>query len=274
MILDGRKIKNETLDELRYEVSEFSEKPSFVVIQVGNDEASNVYIKQKEKMAVELGYKFVHKKFDEQISQEELIREINNLNNDSSIDGILVQMPIPEHLDSIAIQNSVNPNKDVDGLTYINSGRTVANAKGLVPCTPKGIVALLDHYNITLEGANVVVIGRSLLVGKPIANLLINRNATVTVCHSKTKNLSDYTKMADIVIVAVGKDHFLKEDMVKDGAVIIDVGINRVNDKLYGDVDFDNVSKKASYITPVPGGVGPMTIAMLATNVYEAHNMK
>ena len=272
--MDGKELKKKILNDLKVKVQELDSQLGLAVVQVGNNEASNVYIKQKEKMAVELGYKFVHKKFDEQISQEELIIEINNLNNDPSIDGILVQMPIPNHLDSIAIQNSVDPNKDVDGLTYINSGRTIANAKGLVPCTPKGIVTLLDHYNIPLKGANVVVIGRSLLVGKPIANLLINRNATVTVCHSKTKNLSDYTKMADIVIVAVGKDHFLKEDMVKDGAVIIDVGINRVNDKLYGDVDFDNVSKKASYITPVPGGVGPMTIAMLATNVYEAHNMK
>ena len=272
--MNGKELKKEILEDLKNKVQQLDTQLGLAVIQVGNDEASNVYIKQKEKMALELGYKFVHKKFEDNVSQEELIDEINKLNDDNSIDGILVQMPIPNHLDSKVIQNSVNPNKDVDGLTYINSGRTIANAKGLVPCTPKGIVALLDHYNIPLEGANVVVIGRSLLVGKPIANLLINRNATVTVCHSKTKNISGYTKMADIVIVAVGLYHFLKEDMVKDGAVIIDVGINRVDDKLYGDVDFDNVSKKASYITPVPGGVGPMTIAMLATNVYEAHKIR
>ena len=199
---------------------------------------------------------------------------IDELNHDDDIDGILVQMPLPDHIDSSLVQNAIDSYKDVDGLTFINAGRLVQGMPSLVPCTPKGIVDLLDEYNIKIEGTQVVVIGRSVLVGKPIANLLTNRNASVTICHSKTKDIKLYTKNADIIIVAVGKQEFLKADMVKDGAVVIDVGINRINGKLKGDVDYDNVSKVAGYITPVPGGVGPMTVYELMSNVLVAHNLR
>ena len=205
---------------------------------------------------------------------EEIIKEIESLNNDDGIDGIIVQMPLPKHLNDEEIQNTIDPLKDVDGLTYVNSGRLVQNVPGLVPCTPKGIIDILDNYNIGLEGANIVVIGRSILVGKPIAALLTNRNATVVLTHSKTKDLANITRNADIIIAAVGKANFVTEDMVKDGAVVIDVGINRLDGKLCGDVDYDNVKEKCSYITPVPGGVGPMTVYELMNNVYEAHVLR
>ena len=273
IIMDGKKLKEKTLNKLKEEIKDLDTTLGLAVIQVGNDEASNVYVNQKRKMAIELGYKFVYKIFSSNISQANLIKEIDILNKDDSIHGILVQMPVPEHIDSKAVQNSIDPAKDVDGLTYLNGGRLISKEDGLKPCTPKGIIALLEEYNIPIEGKNAVVVGRSMLVGKPIANLLLNKNATVTICHSKTKDVKKYTKSADIVVVAVGKPHFLTDDMVKKGAVVVDVGISRVDGKLYGDVDFDNVSKKASYITPVPGGVGPMTVAELACNVYEAYKL-
>ena len=269
IIMDGKKLKEKTLNKLKEEIKDLDTTLGLAVIQVGNDEASNVYVNQKRKMAIELGYKFVYKIFSSNISQANLIKEIDILNKDDSIHGILVQMPVPEHI----VQNSIDPAKDVDGLTYLNGGRLISKEDGLKPCTPKGIIALLEEYNIPIEGKNAVVVGRSMLVGKPIANLLLNKNATVTICHSKTKDVKKYTKSADIVVVAVGKPHFLTDDMVKKGAVVVDVGISRVDGKLYGDVDFDNVSKKASYITPVPGGVGPMTVAELACNVYEAYKL-
>ncbi len=273
IIMDGKKLKEKTLNKLKEEIKDLDTTLGLAVIQVGNDEASNVYVNQKRKMAIELGYKFVYKIFSSNISQANLIKEIDILNKDDSIHGILVQMPVPEHIDPKAVQNSIDPAKDVDGLTYLNSGRLISKEDGLKPCTPKGIIALLEEYNIPIEGKNAVVVGRSMLVGKPIANLLLNKNATVTICHSKSKDVKKYTKSADIVVVAVGKPHFLTADMVKKGAVIIDVGISRVDGKLYGDVDFEEVSKKASYITPVPGGVGPMTVAELACNVYEAYKL-
>ncbi len=270
--MNGKEVKQKIFNQLKN--IHYSTPLGLAVLQVGNDEASNVYIKQKRKMAEELGFIFIHKVFSDDATQEEIITEIQKLNEDDSIDGILVQMPLPKHLDSSVIQNSIHPNKDVDGLTQINIGRLLSNKDGLIPCTPKGIVDLLEYYHISVDGKNVVVIGRSLLVGKPTANLLLNKNATVTVCHSKTENIKEYTLNADIVIVAVGKAGFLTEDMVSDNVIVIDVGINRIDGKLYGDVDFDNVSKKASYITPVPGGVGPMTVAELACNVYKAHDLK
>ena len=272
--MNGKILRDKKLTELKEKVGTLNCQLGLAVIQVGNDEASNVYVKQKEKLATELGYKFIHKVFEEDVDQAKLTRYIKKLNKDDSIDGILVQMPLPKHLDSSLIQNTIDSYKDVDGLTFINAGRLVQNMPSLVPCTPKGIMDLLDEYKIKLEGSQVVVIGRSVLVGKPMANLLTNRNASVTICHSKTKDISLYTKNADVVIVAVGKQGFLKEDMVKDGAVVIDVGINRVDGKLYGDVDFNNVKDKCSYITPVPGGVGPMTVCELMNNVYEAHCLR
>ena len=272
--MNGKILRDKKLIELKERIRELDSQLGLAVIQVGNDEASKVYVRQKEKIALELGYKFVHKVFKEDVEQDKLIRYIKKLNKDESIDGILVQMPLPKHLDSSVIQNTIDSYKDVDGLTFINAGRLVQGMPSLVPCTPKGIIDLLDEYKIKLEGSQVVVIGRSVLVGKPMANLLTNRNASVTICHSKTKDISLYTKNADIVIVAVGKAGYLKEDMVSPDTVVIDVGINRVNGKLYGDVDYENVSKVASHITPVPGGVGPMTVYELMHNVLVAHNLR
>ncbi len=272
--MNGKVLREELLTKLKEKLNNLSSQLGLCVIQVGNDEASNVYVRQKEKLALELGYKFIHKVFPSDVKQEEVIEYIEAVNNDDSIDGILVQMPLPKHLNEAVIQNEVDPYKDVDGLTYINAGRVSHGANALVPCTPKGIIDLLDNYNITIEGKNVVVIGRSVLVGKPIANLMTNRNATVTLCHSKTQNLEMYTREADIVIVAIGKAHFLKKDMIKEDAVVIDVGINRIDGKLYGDVFFEEVAEKASYITPVPGGVGPMTVYELMNNVHEAHILR
>ena len=273
-IMNGKELRDKTLKGLKKKVDKLGTTLGLAVIQVGTDEASTVYVNQKRKMAHEMGYKFVYKLFTKNISEKNLIREIDILNKDDSIDGILVQMPLPEHINPKVIQNSIDVNKDVDGLTLTSIGRLINNEEGLVPCTPKGIVALLDYYKVPIKGKNVVVIGRSMLVGKPVANLLLNRDATVALCHSKTKDIKAYTKNADIVIVAVGKAGFLKRDMIKKDAVVIDVGINRIEGKLCGDVDYDNVSKKASLITPVPGGVGPMTIAELANNVYEAHILR
>ena len=270
----AKEFKEKNLPLLKEKIMELNEQLGLAVIQVGNNEASNIYVKQKGKLAIELGYKFVHKQFPDTVNDEDIINYINELNNDDSIDGIIVQMPLPEHLNTELIQNSVSCEKDVDGLTHLNAGKLLHNSPALVPCTPKGIIELLDFYNIDVQGMNVVVIGRSLLVGKPVANALINRNATVTLCHSYSKDIPFYTKNADLVVVAVGVADFLKEDMVKDGVIVVDVGISRINDKLYGDVDFINVSKKASYITPVPGGVGPMTVYELMKNVYEAHKMR
>ena len=273
-IIDGKELRKKKLEELKERIKGTKKQLGLAVVQVGHDEASNVYIKQKEKLALELGYYFIHKNFEENVTQEELIKELNTLNNDDKVDGIIVQMPLPHHLDASVIQNTISPLKDVDGLTYVNAGKLIQNVDGLVPCTPKGIIDLLDEHEIALEGTNVVVIGRSILVGKPIANLLVNRNATVVLCHSKTKNIAEITKNADIIIVAVGKKHYLTADMVKKDAVVIDVGINREDGKLYGDADFDNLKDICSYITPVPGGVGPMTVYELMNNVHLAYTLR
>ncbi len=271
--LKGKELRDKKINSLKEIVGMLPTQLGLAVIQVGNDEASKVYVHQKEKLALEMGYKFIHKIFDEDVNQDDVISYIQELNEDDTIDGILVQMPLPKHLNTTEIQNTIDPNKDVDGLTFINAGRLVQNIPSLIPCTPKGIIDILDEYNIEIEGKNVVVIGRSILVGKPIANMLTNRNASVTICHSKTKDISFYTKNADIIIVAVGKAKFLTGDMVSPNTVIIDVGINRIDGKLIGDVDYEEVSKIASHITPVPGGVGPMTVYELMYNVYVAHQM-
>jgi len=270
-ILDGKKLKQEILEELKGEVLKLELKPKLVVIQVGTDPASDVYVNQKEKMANYIGYNYEHIKFEENVSEEELLSRIDKLNDDKEVSGILVQMPLPNHLNSKIIQNRISHLKDVDGLTDLNAGKLIHGEDTLVSCTPMGILDILTIYNIPLKGEHVVIVGRSDLVGKPLANLLLNNDATVTICNSKTKNLKDITKTADILIVAIGKKHFITEDMVKYDATVIDVGINRVDGKLYGDVDFDNVSKRAKYITPVPGGVGPMTVAELGKNVLKAY---
>ena len=273
IILDGKSIKNQILDNIRLEVIKLKDKPKLVVIQVGDDPASCVYVNQKKKMAEYVGYNFEHIKLPESVLEDEVIEIIDKLNEENGVDGILVQMPLPNHLNSKIIQNRIIPSKDVDGLTDINTGKLVHNCASLISCTPKGIVDLLDAYKIEIRGKHAVIVGRSDLVGKPLVNLLLNRDATVSICHSKTKDLSTITKLADILIIAIGKKEFIDESMIKDKSIVIDVGINRVDNKLYGDVKFDTVSKKASYITPVPGGVGPMTIAELAKNVLCAYKI-
>lgn len=274
-LLDGRKVKKEKLQQLREKLNRCEEQVGLAVIQIGEDPASSVYVRQKEKMANDLGYYFKHIKLSENVTEEEVLSLIDQLNEDNLIDGILVQMPIPKHLDSKKIQNRVHYLKDVDGLTDINAGRLIHNQDTLVPCTPMGIMTLLEYYGIEVSGKNVVIVGRSDLVGKPLAALMTNQDATVTICHSKTKNLSTYTKQADILVVAVGKSNLIREKDVKEEAIIIDVGINRLEDgKLCGDVDFESVSRKASYITPVPGGVGQMTVYELGNNTYKAKMLR
>ena len=273
-IIDGKKIKKEILDELKDEVNKLKDKPNFVVIQVGNNEASNVYIKQKAKMAEHIGYGYTHLKLAEDITEEVLLNEIDKLNKDKNIHGILVQMPLPSHIDTNKIQNAVIPEKDVDGLSDINAGMLFHGKDSLFSCTPYGVMELLKRYNINVEGKHAVVVGRSNLVGKPMSIMLTNAGATVTLCHSKTKDLAKYTKKADILIVTVGKPKLITADMVRRGTVVIDVGINRLDSGLCGDVDYENVSKKCSYITPVPGGVGPMTVAMLGSNVLKAYKIQ
>lgn len=274
MIIDGKSSKLEILNNLHEEVKALKEKPTLCVIQVGNNEASNVYINQKRKMCETVGYNFIHEKYDDTILEMELLEKIKKLNLDDNINAILVQMPLPKGMNAKKIQNAVSPKKDVDGLNDYNIVNLINSNEELCPCTAYGIIELLNKYCIDIEGSNVVVIGRSSLVGMPLFHMLENRNATVTLCHSKTKNLAEITKKADILISATGVVHLVKDYMVKDNAVVIDVGITRMNGLLYGDVDFENVKDKASFITPVPGGVGPMTIASLAKNVLKAYKMQ
>ena len=274
-ILDGKRIKLEILNDLKEKISKLERRPGLVVIQVGNDPASSVYVKQKANMAGIADIDFEHIKLDEDINQDILIDIINSLNANKFVDGILVQMPLPSHLNAKVIQNAIDPFKDVDGLTDINMGKLSHNVDSLVPCTPMGIIDMLKFYNIDINGKCVTIVGRSDLVGKPLSSLMTNNNATTILCHSKTNNLADFTRMADILVCAIGKPKFITEDMVKDGSVVVDVGINRLDDgKLCGDVDFDNVKNKASFITPVPGGVGQMTVAELGKNTYKAYLLK
>jgi methylenetetrahydrofolate dehydrogenase (NADP+)/methenyltetrahydrofolate cyclohydrolase len=271
-IIDGKSIKNEIIENLKKEIKHYMIKPCLAVIQIGNNEASNTYIKAKEKTCNEIGIYFKHIKFEETAKEIEVINKILELNNDEYVHGILLQLPLPEGFNQDKLINYIARNKDVDGLTDINIGKIFNNKPGLVSCTPQGIMKIFEHENIELKGKNVTIIGRSNLVGKPLIGLLLNKDATVTICHSKTENLSFHTKNADILIVAVGKKHLIKDTMVKKDAIVIDVGINKEDGKLYGDVDFDKVKEKAERITPVPGGVGPMTVAMLMENVVKAYN--
>ena len=273
-ILDGKSLKKKILDELHTEVTKLDSKPNLVVVQVGNNEASNIYIKQKAKMAEYVGYDFKLLKFAEDVEEETLINEIKKLNEDTKVNAILVQLPLPKHLNIKLILNTIAEKKDVDGLSSINAGKLLHNEDTLIPCTPYGVMRLLSEYHIDVEGKNVAMIGASDLVGKPLAILLNNAGATVTLCHRETKKLKEHTIMADIVIVAVGKPNLVTTDMLRDDTVVIDVGINKIDDKICGDVDFDAVKEKASYITPVPGGVGPMTVAMLGANVLKAYKMQ
>ena len=274
IIIDGKKLAQKTRTNLKIECEELKKKginPKLAVILVGNDGASKVYVKNKSIACQEIGIEYEEYLLNEDINQEELINLIEKLNKQKDIHGILLQSPIPTHLDINQAFEAISPKKDVDGFNPINVGKLSLNQDTFVSCTPYGIMKMFEEYNIKLEGKNVTIIGRSNIVGKPLLQCCINKNATVTMCHSKTNNLEQYTKNADILIAAMGKAKFIKENMVKDGVVVIDVGINRGQDgKLTGDVDFENVEKKASYITPVPGGVGPMTIAILMNNVIKA----
>lgn len=273
-IIDGKKLAKEIREKLKLKSNELKEKginPKLAVIMVGDDKASQVYVKNKSKACNEIGIEFEEFILDKDIRQDELINLIEKLNNDDHIHGILLQSPIPAHLDINEAFKTINPEKDVDGFNPANIGKLCLNQDTFVSCTPYGIMKMFEEYNIDLTGKNVTIIGRSNIVGKPLIQCCLNKNATVTVCHSKTKDLKEHTKNADVVISAIGKSKFVTEDMIKSGAVVIDVGTNRGEDgKITGDVDFENVSKKASYITPVPGGVGPMTIAMLMNNVIKA----
>lgn len=269
--IDGKIISTKIKEELKAEIKTYMIKPCLAVIQIGNDEASNVYISAKQKACSEVGIYLKHIKFDEDSREIEIINKIIELNNDEYVHGILLQLPIPEKFNEEKLINYISRNKDVDGLTDINVGKLINNKKCLVSCTPQGIIKLLEESGVSIPGKNVVIVGRSKLVGKPLISLFLNNDATVTVCHSKTNNLKEFTKNADILVVAVGKKHLITEDMVKKDSVVIDVGINRIDGKLYGDVDYENVKNKASLITPVPGGVGPMTVAMLLCNVNTVY---
>ncbi len=272
-IINGKKIALDIKNELKEEVSKLKDKPSLVVISVGDNEASKVYVGQKEKCANYIGIKYEHLHYDK-ISDDELVLQIDKLNKNHDVHGIIVQLPLPKGMNEQRVVNTILPSKDVDGLTYLNAGLLLNNEDCLTSCTPSGIMELLKRSNVPISGSNAVVIGRSILVGKPMINLLLNANATVTACHSKTKDLAKITKKADILVVAIGKKHFITKDMVKRGSVVIDVGINREDGKLYGDVNFDDVYAKVKKITPVPGGVGPMTVVMLMKNVLKAYDIQ
>ena len=274
-VISGKELATLRRSAMKEEVSTFTEKygrvPHLAVVLVGEDPGSVSYVAGKEKACIEIGIKNTTIRKPDTISQDELLAIINDLNKDDTVDGILVQLPLPKHMDPDFIINAIIPEKDVDGFHPINVASLYLKQPGTVSCTPKGIMEILDYAHIEIEGKRAVVIGRSNIVGMPVSKLLLDRNATVTICHSRTKNISEVTKEADILIAAVGKPLFVKEDMVKEGAVVIDVGVNRnpENGKLCGDVDFVNVEKKASYITKVPGGVGPMTITCLMENTIE-----
>ncbi len=274
-ILDGKKVSEEIFEKIKKEVSLLASKPKLAVILVGDNPASHIYVKIKQEKALSLGFQSVDFKFDSKISQEELLNTIKSLNEDKTVNAILVQLPLPEHINKNVIINSIDPKKDVDGFHYENVGKLASNQKPYaVACTARGIMELLEYYKIEVSGKSVTVIGRSNIVGTPVARLMQNHNATVTVCHSKTKNISEHTKNADIIVCAIGQPKFLKEDMVKNAAVIIDVGITKINNKLCGDTDFENLLGKASYITPVPKGVGPMTIAGLMQNTLDLYKLQ
>ena len=274
MLLDGNVIKNNILDEVREEVLKLDKKLKLVVIYIGDDSSTDIYIKQKKKMCEYVGYDFDLIRLDNDVIDEDVISLIDKLNNDLSVTGIMVQLPLPAKMDTNKIINSIIPCKDVDGLTSLNRGNLFSGNYSLVSCTALGIIELLHRYNISLAYKNIVIVGRSNLVSKPLEMLLLDEDATVTVCHSKTNNLSMYTKTADILIVSVGKAKLITVDMIKDGSIVIDVGINTIDDGICGDVDFSSVKEKVKYITPVPGGVGPMTVAMLAKNILSAYKMK
>ena len=269
MLLDGKLVKSESLKELKIKYRDIN--TGLAVIEIGDDFASNRYIKQKEKLAKELDVKFKLIK-QATATTEELVSIIDKLNNDHNIDGIIVQLPLPKNIDYDIIRNRINPNKDIDGINDINRIALIDNCNNaLIPCTALGVMKIIDFYNIDVSGKDVVIIGRSIHIGKALYNLLLNRDATVTICHSKTKDLKKYTKQADIIITSVGKANLITQDMIKDDVCLIDVGFNYLNGKICGDVSHDVVRYK--YLTPVPGGVGQMTVYSIFENLYKAYNL-
>ena len=278
MIIDGKAVSADVKARIKAETQELRGEgiiPGLAVIIVGEDPASKIYVASKEKACADIGFYSEKYALPESVTQDELLNLIKKLNNDDRINGILCQLPLPPHLDEKAVINAIDPQKDVDAFHPQNVGKIMIGEYDFLPCTPAGVMELLSAYNIEITGKKCVVIGRSNIVGKPMAMLLLHKNGTVTICHSKTVNLPEICRSADILVAAVGKAKFVTADMVKDGAVVIDVGMNRPEGgKLCGDVDFENVAEKCSYITPVPGGVGPMTIAMLMQNTLTAAKRK
>lgn len=277
-LIDGKAVSAKVKAEVRDEAAKLKEQGisiGLAVVIVGNNPASRVYVNSKKKACEEVGFNSYEYALDEKITQQELLDLIDVLNNDDKVNGILVQLPLPKHIDENAIINAISPDKDVDAFHPYNVGKIMIGEFSFLPCTPAGVMELIDSTGVNISGKSAVVIGRSNIVGKPMSMLLLHRNATVTICHSRTTNLLEICNAADIIVAAVGKANFVTGDMVKEGAIVIDVGINRLeNGKLCGDVDFEAVSKKAGYITPVPGGVGPMTIAMLMKNTLTAAKLK
>ncbi len=273
-LIDGKQVASEIKETIAERVTALKEKtgksPGLATVLVGDDPASAVYVRNKNKTCQKLGFVSFEHNLPETTPENELLQLIETLNNNPEVSGILVQLPLPKQIDSKKVLEAVDPMKDVDGFHPVNVGHLATGEALLTPCTPTGIIRLLDHSGIAIEGARAVVLGRSNIVGKPAAMLLLQRNATVTVCHSRTRDLAEVTRSADILVAAIGKPKFVTGDMVKEGAAVIDVGINRVDGKLVGDVDFEAVSPRAAWITPVPGGVGPMTIALLMENTLKA----
>lgn len=278
ILLDGKKVSKDIKDNLKQEVlniiNENKRAPHLAIVLVGNVMASQIYVKNKIKACEYTGIRSTLIKKEETVTNEELVSLVKELNSDNEIDGIIVQLPLPKHIDEQLIINTISSTKDVDGFGIENKGKLFSGLECFKSATPFGIIKLLEAYNIDITGMNAVVVGRSNIVGKPMSIMLLDKNATVTICHSRTKDLKKVTSQADLLVVAIGKTKFIKEDMVKENAIVIDVGMNRDEFGLCGDVDFENVSKKASYITPVPGGVGPLTIAMLLTNTLLAYKRK
>lgn len=276
-IIDGKAISEQLRDKLREEVASLSErgaKPCLAVIIVGEDPASKVYVRNKERACKQLGMDSILLRLPESTTQEELLGEVRRLNADRAVNGVLVQLPLPAHLDEQAVLREISPEKDVDGFHAVNAGRLMQGERCTVACTPAGCLDLIRSTGVKIEGAEAVVVGRSNIVGKPMAMLLLQNNATVTICHSRTRNLAEVTRRADILVAAVGRPRMITGDMIKPGAVVIDVGINRVDGKLVGDVDFESAQEVAGWITPVPGGVGPMTITGLMRNTIAATRMQ
>lgn len=276
-LLDGKYLSSKFRENLKKETSSFKEKygisPCIAVILAGDDPASAVYVGSKEKAAIEVGFNSIVERVSGDISTEEILKMVEKFNNDDKIHGILVQLPLPKQVDEKKVLRAIKAEKDVDGFHPYNVGLLNIGEDCLMPCTPLGVMNMMKDYGINLSGKNAVVIGRSNIVGKPMAAMLTKANATVTICHSKTENIKEICKKADIIVAAIGKAKFVTEDFIKDGAVVIDVGMNRVDGKLCGDVDFENVKDKCSFITPVPGGVGPMTITTLMENTLKACKM-